>query len=61
MKYSIQKLNNNKAPGPDGLNVELFKIEENKLTGRLWKVIEKIWMEEKNSKTVGRRINMSCL
>jgi sorting nexin-29 len=45
--YSIQKLNNNRAPGPDGLNSKLFKIEENKLIGRLWKVIEKIWMEEK--------------
>jgi sorting nexin-29 len=47
VKYSIQKLNNNRAPGPDGLNVELFKIEENMLIGRLWKVTEKIWMEEK--------------
>jgi hypothetical protein len=47
VKYSIQKLNNNRAPGPDDLNKELFKIEENKLIGRLWKVIEKIWMEEK--------------
>jgi sorting nexin-29 len=47
VKYSIQKLNNNRAPGPDGLNKELFKTEENKLIGRLWKVTEKIWMEEK--------------
>jgi sorting nexin-29 len=45
VKYSIQKLNN-RAPGPDGLNAELFKIEENKLIGRLQKVTEKIWMEE---------------
>jgi hypothetical protein len=47
MKYSVQKLNNNRAPGPDSLNASLFKIEENRLIGRLWKVIEKIWMEEK--------------
>jgi hypothetical protein len=47
VKYSFQKLNKKRAPGPDGLNVELFKREENKLIGRLWKVIEKIWMEEK--------------
>jgi hypothetical protein len=28
MKHSIQKLNNNRAPGPDGLNPEVFKIEK---------------------------------
>jgi hypothetical protein len=44
---SIQKLNSSRAPGSDDLNAELFKIEENKLIGRLWKVTEKIWMEEK--------------
>jgi hypothetical protein len=46
VKYANQKLNN-RAPGPDGLNVELFKTEENKLIGTLWRVIEKMWMEEK--------------
>jgi hypothetical protein len=47
VKYSIQKLNNNRAPGPGALNAELLKIGENKLIGGLWKVIEKTWMEEK--------------
>jgi hypothetical protein len=37
VKYSIQKQNNNRAPGPDGLNAELLKIEENKLTGNYGK------------------------
>jgi hypothetical protein len=46
VKHSIQKLNN-RAPAPDGLNAELLKIEEKKLIGRLCKVIEKTWMEEK--------------
>jgi hypothetical protein len=30
VRDTIQKFNNNRAPGPDCLNAELFKIEEEK-------------------------------
>jgi sorting nexin-29 len=47
VKYLIQKLNNNRAPGPDGLNAGLFETEENNLMGKSWKMIKKVWMKEK--------------
>jgi hypothetical protein len=46
VRASIQKLNHNTTPGADGLNAELFKTEEN-LIRRIWKVMEKSWMEER--------------
>jgi hypothetical protein len=39
LRDSIPKLNNNTAPGPDGLKREIFKIEEEKPIRRLWNVV----------------------
>jgi hypothetical protein len=44
---AVKKLKNNRAPGPDGLNAELIKVDDNKLTHRICKVIEKEWRTEK--------------
>ena len=46
VEESINKLKNNKSTGPDGLNAELFKIEEPEYINRLWKLMERIWEEE---------------
>ena len=47
IRNAHQKLNNNTAPGPDGLTAELFNTGEEKPIRRLWKVVENIWMEER--------------
>jgi sorting nexin-29 len=44
---AIEKLKNNRVPGRDGLNAELTKVDDNKLTHRICKVIEKVWRTEK--------------
>jgi hypothetical protein len=44
---AIKKLKNNRTPEPDGLNAELIKMDDSKLTHRICKVIEKIWRTEK--------------
>jgi hypothetical protein len=46
---AFKKLKNNRAPGPDGLNAELIKVDDNKLTHRICKVIETVWRTEKIS------------
>jgi hypothetical protein len=44
---AIKKLKNNSAPGPDGLNAELIKLDDNKLTHRISKSDKKVWKTEK--------------
>jgi hypothetical protein len=44
---AVKKLKNNRAPGPDGLNAELIKVDDNRLTHRICKVIEKERRTEK--------------
>jgi hypothetical protein len=39
---TIKKLKNNTAQGPDGLNAELINVDDDKLTHRMYKVIEKV-------------------
>jgi hypothetical protein len=51
---AIKKLKNNRAPGPDGLNVELIKVDDNKLTHRICKVTEK-YGEQKRYHNNGRK------
>jgi hypothetical protein len=44
---AIKKLKNNRAPGPDGQHNELTEVDDNKLTHRICKVLEKVWRTEK--------------
>jgi hypothetical protein len=46
MKEAIDKLKNNKAPGPDNINAELIKSSKPVLINILHKIIHKVWETE---------------
>ena len=46
ISVAIQRLKNNKAAGPDGLNAEQFKAGGNELVGCMHQLICRTWVEE---------------
>jgi uncharacterized protein YhaN len=45
--HATKELKSNRAPGPECLNSELIKVDDNKLTHRICKVMEKVCRTEK--------------
>ena len=47
VKKAIRNLKNNKAPGTDGIHLELIKYVGNKLLNRMYELVRQIWEEER--------------
>ena len=47
VKQSVRNLKSNKAPGADGIHLELMKYRGNKLLNRLYELVRQIWEEER--------------
>lgn len=47
VRDAIEQLKNNRAPGPDNLNAELFKIAEPIILENIYNIILQVWKTEK--------------
>ncbi|KAJ4440523.1 hypothetical protein ANN_08664 [Periplaneta americana] len=46
IEVAIMKQRDNRAPGPDNINIELLKQDKPELTARLHKIIHIVWLQE---------------
>jgi len=47
VKAAVDKLKNNKAPGPDGIPSEIWKEGYKNMENRIYELIFQIWNEER--------------